>query len=61
MHREQFSTVATVPVLVLDVSKEFEHDPAHLASLSKQVQEFVTKTQLHTNLNQSSQIQQSNS
>lgn len=47
-NREQFSTVASVPVLVLDVSQEFENDAAHFATLSKQVQEFSALTRYNS-------------
>jgi deoxyadenosine/deoxycytidine kinase len=57
MHREQFIAVAQVPVLVLDVSKEFENDPAHFALLSKQIQEFIATTQTSILTAQTSPIQ----
>jgi len=44
-HRDQFNAVAHVPVLVLDVSQEFEGDMVHFANLSKQLQEFIIATQ----------------
>lgn len=46
-HREQFSAVSSVPVLVLNVSQEFESTPTLFSLLSKQVQEFITKTQIN--------------
>lgn len=58
-HREQFSTIAHVPVLILDVSKEFENDPAHFALLSNQLQEFIATTQTQAKPIQPSHIQRS--
>lgn len=44
-NREHFNAIANVPVLVLDVSRDFENDSVYFAQLSNQVQEFFAATQ----------------
>lgn len=45
-NRDTFNAVASVPVLILDVSQEFENDTAQFENLSKQLQEFIALTQV---------------
>jgi deoxyadenosine/deoxycytidine kinase len=40
-HKHMYGPINNVPVLVLDVTHDFEHDPVYMESLVKQVQDFI--------------------